>query len=101
MFEVNGKVYKLKYNMKTIEQIEQITNKSLVATLRETEGLLSISNLKIYFGLALYNEDEKRVAQTQGVEIAEALIQNEGYTKVNEAVIVAIDRDCPFLFQVN
>lgn len=101
MFEVNGKIYELKYNMKTIEQIEQVTGKSLGATIREVEGLLSISNLKIYFALALYNEDGNRVGHKQGVDIAEKLIQSEGYMKLNESVIVAIDRDCPFLFQVD
>lgn len=101
MFEVDDKIYELKYNLRTIEQIEQATGKALVATLRENEGLLSLTNLKIYFGLALYNDLGNRVGQKQGFEIAESLIENEGYMKINEAVVVAIDRDCPFLFQVN
>ncbi len=100
MFEIDGKSYDLKYNMKTIEQIENATGKSLVATIKETEGLLSIAMVKIYFGMALFNEDGKKMAQQQGFEIAEALMLEEGYSKVAEAIIVAIDRDCPFLFQV-
>ncbi len=100
MFEIDGKTYNLKYNMRTIEQIETVTGKSLVAMIKETEGLLSLSMIKVYFGMALYNEDGKKVGQEQGFEMAEALMIEEGYSKVAEAIVVAIDRDCPFLFQV-
>lgn len=101
MFEINGAMHELKYNIKTIEKIETTIGKSIMALLSENGGMLSISNLKICFALALFNEDEKRVGQVQGLSIAEKLIETEGYSRVNEAVVVAIDRDCPFLFQVN
>lgn len=101
MFEIDGKTYELKYNMATIEKVEVATGASLVATIRRTEGLLSIGTLKTYFGMALFNEEGNRMGQKQGMDIAQALIEQEGYMSVNEAVIVAIDRDCPFLFQVD
>lgn len=101
MFEIDGKTYELKYNMATIEKIENTTGASLVATIRKTEGLLSIGMLKVYFGMALFNEEGNRMGQKQGMDIAQALIEQQGYMAVNEVVIVAIDRDCPFLFQVD
>ena len=101
MFEVDDKLYELKYTIRTIEAIENATGSSLVATIKKTEGLLSITTLKAYFAFALFNEDGARVGQKQGAELAERLLESEGYMKLNEAVVVAIDRDCPFLFQVN
>lgn len=100
MFEVDGKNYELKYNMKTIERIENSTGKPMVATIQKNDGLLSLTDLKLYFGLALFNEDGKRMGQQQAFEIAESLMRAEGYQEVVNSVIVAIDRDCPFLFQV-
>ena len=101
MFEVNGVLHELKYNIKTIEKIENAIGKSIVALFSEANGMLSITNLKICFALALFNEAGNRVGQMQGLDIAEKLIETEGYVKVNEAVVVAVDRDCPFLFQVD
>jgi|SRR5699024_5303831 len=101
MIEVNGKTYELKYNMRTIEQIEAVTKESLVASVRKTEGFLSIQELKIYFGFALFNDSGNRVSPQQGMNIAETLIKSEGYMKVNQMVMGAIEKDCPFLFQVD
>lgn len=101
MFEVNGKMYELKYNIKTLEKLEATTGKGVMANLSQSGGILSITDLKIYFALALFNEDGNRVGQKQGLDIAEELIMSEGYAKINEAVVVTLDRDCPFLFQAN
>lgn len=101
MFEINGVIHELKYNIKTIERIEVALGKSIIALLSESGGMLSMGHLKLCFAMALFNEDGNRVGQVQGLEIAEKLIITEGYRKVNEAVVVAIDRDCPFLFQVD
>ncbi|NBI08246.1 hypothetical protein [Senegalia massiliensis] len=100
MFEVDGKHYELKYKIKTIEQIETVLKESLVATMRKTEGILSISTLKVCFGFALFNSEGNKVSPQQGMEIAERLIE-EDYMKLNQAVVTTIDRDCPFLFQAN
>ena len=101
MFEIDGKTYELKYNIKTIEQIEAVTKEGIVSAIRKTEGVLSLTNLKIYFGFALFNEEGKRVSPQQGMDMAVKLMETEGFMKVNEAVVTAIDRDCPFLFQVD
>lgn len=101
MIEVDGKNYELKYNMKTIEQIEAATGKPLVANIRESNGLLGLSDLKIYFSLALFNDEGKRVSPAQGIKIAEEIMISSGYSKLVDTVIVAIERDCPFLFQVD
>lgn len=101
MFEVDGKIYELKYNMQTLERIEQATGQSIAGLFNKSQGLLSISEIKIYFGMALFNEQGNRVGQKQAMDIAEELMMAEGYMKINEAIIVALNNDCPFLFQAD
>ena len=100
MFEIDGKMYELKYNIKTIEQIEAVTGDGIVSAIRKNDGILSVTNLKAYFGFALYNADGNRVSPQQGVEMAVSVMENEGFIKANQMVVTAIDRDCPFLFKV-
>ncbi|SJZ37914.1 hypothetical protein [Garciella nitratireducens] len=99
MFEIEGKIYEIKYNMKTIEKIENITRDSVLSRLSKNNGLLSISDLKIFIGNALFNEDGHRVSPKQGMEITEKLIEVNGYIEVTKMVAEALQRDCPFLFQ--
>lgn len=101
MFEIDGKLYELKYNIRVIEQIESVTKQGIVAAIRQTEGVLSVTNLKVYFGFALHNDEGNKVSPEQGMKLAVDLMESEGFMKVNQAVITAIDRDCPFLFQAD
>lgn len=100
MLEFNGKPYELKYNLKRIEMIENSTGTPMMAELRNNGGMLSIGHLKAYFAMALKEQGaDTFVKPKTGMEMAEALIENEGYIAVNGAVIEALERDCPFFFR--
>lgn len=67
--------------------------------LYKNRGMLSISSLKAYIAYALKEEDgDTFVKPKEGMEMADKLIEESGYLAVNEAVVTAIQRDCPFLF---
>ena len=99
MIEFNGTQYQLKYNMKRIELIESMTEKSFMSEVTTNNGMFSIRTLKTYIAYALKEIDGNFVAYQKGIEIAESLIENEGYVKMNKMVVVAIQNDCPFFFQ--
>lgn len=101
MFEVDGKEYELKFNMKRIEMIESITTMPTMAAMQMYKGMLSIQQLKVYFGYAVKEAGgDSFLVPKKGMEMAEALIQNEGYTKTCTMVLESLERDCPFFFQV-
>lgn len=100
MFEINGKNYVLKYNLKRVEMIENAVGMPTMAELNAHKGLLGVTALKTYFAYGLKEEgSDVFVAPKKGLDMAEALIENEGYLAVNGAVLEAIERDCPFFFQ--
>lgn len=100
MVEINGIMYELKYNMKTLEQIETNLKEGVLATIRRNEGLLSIPTLKVMGGFALYTDTGNRISPQQGIDVIENWICEAGFVAVNEEIVTAIDRDCPFLFKV-
>lgn len=100
MFEVGKKKYTLKYNIKRVELIENAVGEPMMAELRTHKGMLSLTALKIYFAYGLKEEDSDIfVKPKKGMEMAEELIENEGYVRVNLAVLEALERDCPFFFR--
>ena len=100
MIEYDGKNYVLKYNMKRIEMIESVTNMPTLAEIKRTEGMLSLLSLKAYVTYAIKEEgDEKFLPPKKGMEIAESLIESNGYVDVCGLVLECLERDCPFFFQ--
>lgn len=100
MFEINGKNYVLKYNLKRVEMIENATGLPMMSDLYSHRSMMSLSSLKTYFAYGLKEEGaDAFVAPKKGMEMAEALIESEGYMRVNGAVLEALERDCPFFFQ--
>ena len=101
MFEINGKSYELKYNLKRVEMIEAAVGMPTMADLSAHRGMFGISGLKAYLAYGLKEEgSDAFVPYKKGIEMAEALIETEGYVRVNGAVLEALERDCPFFFQV-
>lgn len=100
MFEINGKNYVLKYNLKRVEMIENAVGMPTMADLSSHKGMLGLTALKTYFAYGLKEEGaDTFVVPKKGMEMAETLIENEGYLSVNGAVLEALERDCPFFFQ--
>lgn len=100
MFEIGKKMYVLKYNMKRVEMIENAVGMPMMAELAAHKGMLGLTALKTYFAYGLKEEGaDVFVKPKDGMEMAEKLIESEGYIAVNGAVLEALDRDCPFFFQ--
>ena len=100
MFEINGKNYVLKYNLKRVEMIENTVGMPTMAEMQAPRGMLGLISLKTYFAYGLKEEgSDVFVKPKEGMSMAEAMIENAGYLVVNGAVLEALERDCPFFFQ--
>lgn len=100
MFTFDKKNYCLKYNIKRIEMIEQVTEMPTLAEIRKTGGMLGLKSLKTYFAYGLKEEGADAFMPVQkGYEMCESLIERDGYENIVAAVLEAIQRDCPFFFQ--
>lgn len=100
MIEYNGKQYELKFNLGRIKLIENYLKLPTVADIVSTNGALSIHSIETYFGFCLKElGSETFVQRKEGIAIADALIESEGYLKVNNMVITKMSEDMPFLFQ--
>lgn len=100
MIEYNGKTYVLKYNLKRVELIENAVGMPMMAEIATHKGMLGITALKSYFAYGLKEEgSDAFVAPKIGMEIAEKMIESEGYQKLNGTVLESLERDCPFFFQ--
>ena len=100
MITYGGKNYGLKYNMKRIELIEGVTNMPTLADLQRTRGLLSLASLKAYVAYGIKEDGaDAFLNPRKGMEIAESLIESNGYPDVCAIVLEALERDCPFFFR--
>lgn len=100
MFEMDGKTYVLKYNLKRVELIENTVGMPMMAEIATHKGMLGVTALKAYFAYGLKEEGtDVFIKPKEGMEIAEKMIESKGYISVNEIVLDAIQRDCPFFFQ--
>lgn len=100
MIEFGKTKYELKYNLKRIEMIENVTNMPVLADIQKNNGFLSILALKTYFAYGLKEEGSDTFVKPKiGMEIAEKAILENGYANTNAEVLEAIQRDCPFFFQ--
>lgn len=100
MFEFEGKQYELKYNLKRVEMIEDVTGVPTLATMQRTG--MRISHLKVYLGYGLKEagSDIFVVAKT-ALDLAEQIVEEMGFAAAMELVIEALQRDCPFFFRAD
>lgn len=99
MFEFNGKQYELKYNLKRVELIESAMGEPLMAVLQKNRGYLSVGQLKVSISLALKEAgSDTFIPPKTGQELAEQMIETQGYETVDMLVVDAVQRDCPFFF---
>lgn len=100
MIQINDKEYVLKYNIGRINLIENATGSSFMVEIAKNNGMLSIAQLKTYFAYGLKEEgSDFFVPVKKAQEMAQALIESQGYIPVCGMVMEAIERDCPFFFQ--
>lgn len=101
MFEIEGKDYELKFNLKRIQLIEDsLGGKSFMSMAKETKGLFGVTELMTMTAFALRETGEDIfLPYKKAMEIAETFLCTKGYETVCEAVLEQIQKDCPFFFR--
>lgn len=98
-FDVDGESYEVGFNMKRIEMYES-GHKPLMASFAQNGGTFSVAELKALCAYGLKKEGGAYVNPKKGQEMAEGLIEANGYFEVYGAVTEALERDCGFFFKV-
>lgn len=98
MFDFGVSQYELKYSIKRIEMIEDVTGVPTLATLQRTG--MRISHLKVYLGYGLKEAgSDVFIAPKKALDLAEQMIEEMGFAAAMTLVIEALQMDCPFFFQ--
>lgn len=100
MFEVEGTVYTLKYNLKKLKTIETVTKTSVLGEVTKSNGIMPINVLEQLFSLALVEEATNEVVkQKEAVDMFEKVIENSGLVSVNMAIVEKLQDDLGFMFR--
>lgn len=99
MFELEDKILDLKFDIRSISQIERMTGGGVMAAMVNNSAMFTINEMQTYLGVGLIDDAGKRFNFKQAQNIGMDLIQQEGYVTMCSAIIDALERDCPFLFQ--
>ena len=100
LFEIDGNLYTLKFNMDKVKQIETLLDISFTSEVAKTGGILSFRLLEALFSVGLYDaNDEKSVKGKKAQDIYNSLLENEGYMKVAEVALAKVEDDLGFLFR--
>lgn len=102
MFTIEDKEYDIEFTQNRIEAIENNLNRSALDIIHRSNGLMTLKELKTFTGYGLKQTGATAfVNPAQGMKIAEKLLEVNGYTKLLEAVINAVERDCGFFFRAD
>lgn len=97
-FVINKKSYELAYNLKRIGMYEA-SNPSLMLTFTQNGGMLTIPQMQALIAYGLRYEGGQWINPKTGLEVADTLIEQNGYAPMLNYIVEAVDRDCPFLFK--
>lgn len=96
MFEVNGKNYSLRYDIKSIAIIEKALGD--VPLSDAMSGVPTINKIVIFMGNTLYNEENNKVSLKRAEDIILDILKGEGVANVWEKIVDQIIDDVGFLF---
>jgi len=100
MFEVEGIEYELKFNMNRIELIEKALGTSVMAIATTQNAMLSIGQIKTFLAYGTKESgDDKFLKAKPAMDMAEKLLEANGYTPVVNLILTQLEEDCPFFFQ--
>ena len=97
-FEVNGRSFEVVLTKARLNLYEQ-RHTPIMASFIRNDGALSNAELTALLAYGLKLEGGAYVNPRKGTEMAEKLIEANGYGAVFECVFEALQRDCGFLFQ--
>ena len=102
MIEVNGKRYELKMNTNRVKMVEAVTGMSIMGEWKKTDGLLSLGTIEACFQLCTKElGSDVFLSQTKGQEVCQQFMEEHGYAMCANEIMVALQKDMPFLFQAN
>lgn len=102
MFTIDGKEYDIEFTQTRIEAIENSLNRSVMDIINSSTGMMTLKELKTFTGYGLKQTGATAfVNPAQGMQIANKLLEVNGYPKLLEAVLTAVQRDCGFFFRAD
>lgn len=100
MFEVDGDVLELRFNLQKIKNLENLYKISLMSELARNNGILSFHLMEGLFSVGLYNvTQEQPVRGKKAQEIFEKLLEEHGYGDLNAVIVSKLQEDLGFLFR--
>lgn len=96
-FEVKGKLCEVRFNRKRIDLYEE-RHTPIVASFYKNDGTFTFRELSALCAYGLKVVDGPYFKPDKGQEVADRLIETNGYPVVYQAVMLALQRDCGFLF---
>ena len=96
-FTADGKSYVVQITKARLDLYEQ-RHKPVMSTFIQNGGAFSTKELEHLMAYGLREEGGAFVNPRRGAEMAEEIMQANGYAAVFEAVLEALARDCGFLF---
>ena len=100
MFEVDGVVYTLKYNIQKLKTIETAAKTSVIGEIAKNQGVLSIQLLELLFSFGLVEEKtNKAVPQKEAAEMFEKVVEANGMLTLNGVIVDKLQQDLGFMFR--
>lgn len=97
-FEANGIEFEVVYTKKRLDLYEQ-RHTPIMASFIKNDGALSHAELTSMLAYGLRSVGGSYVNPAKGMEMADRLIDANGYGAIFETVFEALQRDCGFLFK--
>lgn len=98
-FTVDGETYEIAFNIKRIQMYEA-GHMPIMTSFMKNGGSFSISELCDMTAYGLRKEGGGYVSPKQGREMAENLLEENGYFALYNVVADALQRDCGFFFKM-
>lgn len=97
-FEVLGRTYAISLTKARLDLYEQ-RHRPIMASFIQNGGAFSAAELTAILAYGLRVEGGPFVNPRRGMEMADQLVESNGYAAVLMAVMEALQRDCGFLFR--
>lgn len=101
-FKIKDQEYKLTFNLKKVETIENVNGISLISEIVNRKGMLSIGLARSVFSLALIDaKDNSVVPQNKATELFEQYVQQDdgGVISAINEIVTRVQEDVPELFR--
>jgi len=100
MFEVDGVIYTLKYNLQKLKTVETVAGASILGEIAKHNGVLPLNLLEQLLSFGLVEEKTNNaVPQKQAIEMFEKVAEKNGFLTVNMVVVEKLQADLGFMFR--